>query len=96
MHIHIMHVVITVKVLFSMCEKIMQIGQNGPLENLRDFYLCACLNVACIINIIYGTIIFMRYNCRLTRIIIRINSQNSRRKMLLYGTTYKIDHKGKR
>ena len=66
----------TIKVYFSAREKIMLIGQNGPLEKFMRF-LFMRLNVACITNII----ILCRDNiyadtnlcdCRLTRII-RIN-----------------------
>ena len=41
---------ITVKVHFSVHEKIMRINQNRPLEKFIQF-LFMCLNVACIINI---------------------------------------------
>ena len=42
----------TVKVHFSAREKIMLIGQNGPLEKFMRF-LFMHLNVACITNIIW-------------------------------------------
>ena len=44
------NIVRTVKVHFSECEKIMRIGQNGPLEKFTRF-LFMHLNVACITNI---------------------------------------------
>ena len=62
----------TVKVHFSAREKIMRIGQNGPLEKFMLF-LFMRLNVACIANIWRDNIcdINLCYRC-LTRII-RIN-----------------------
>ena len=46
----IFNISITVKVHFSAREKIMRIGQNGPLEKFTRF-LFMRLNVACITNI---------------------------------------------
>ena len=60
----------TVKVHFSACEKIMRIGQNGPLEKFTRF-LFMCLNVACITNIWRDNIYADTNLCdrRLTRMI---------------------------
>ena len=63
----------TVKVHFSVREKILRIGQNGPLEKFTRF-LFMRLNVACITNIWRDNIYADTNLCdrRLTRII-RIN-----------------------
>ena len=75
----------TIKVHFSAREKIMRIGQNGPLEKFMRF-LFMHLNVACITNIIlWRNNIYADTNLcdRCLTHIIRINK--TRTEMLLYG-----------